>query len=345
MSNPTAVSMESLLQSLPGQIESALVLGREFAAKNKFRNIRKVLFYGMGGSAIGGDILKSIMSDRSRVLFSVSRQDRWSRRIDHETLVIFSSYSGNTAEILDVFNQAVRSRARLLGVSSGGLLCDLAAKHRVPFLKIPGGMPPRCALGFLAFALLPALEKLGEFRIPDKEIQEVLKTVRHVPHAKVRRLAKQLAGRLIHIYSSSGFMQPAAVRWRAEIAENAKMLASHHLLPEMFHNEIEGWMHPRWAIQKSAAVFLTDRDDAAELTVKIAAASHYIRKQGGTALNVASQGNSLLARLFSLILFGDWLSYELALLNKVDPVTIHAISAIKQAGERNAKSMRQRKKR
>jgi glucose/mannose-6-phosphate isomerase len=322
--------MQVWLASMATQVEEALALGHIFSTRHSFTRIRKVLFYGMGGSAIGGDVLRAIMADRSGVLFNVFRQGRWSRWIDSETLVIFSSYSGNTGEILDVFNQAVKSKAQLLVLTSGGRLQEQAQELGVPCLRIPGGMPPRCALGFLTFSLLPVLAQLGHFKIPAAEIREVLSILRKVPRAKIKALARQLNDKLIHLYSASGFMQSAAIRWRAEIAENSKMIASHHLLPEMFHNEIEGWSHPVWAVRKSVAVFLTDKDDPKDLKGKIKAASRILESRGGKAVVLQSQGKTRLARLFWLISFGDWISYELALLNKVDPVAIDAIVSLKK---------------
>ena len=322
--------MEAWLSSLPVQAAEALALGNSFSARNRFSRIRKVLFFGMGGSAIGGDILRAIMDDRSNALFNVCRESRWPRWMDAETLVIFSSYSGNTGEILEAFKQSVKSKAQRLVLTSGGRLQALARKNKVPCLQIPGGMPPRCALGFMTFSLLPVLEKLGHFKIPSAEIREVLSILRKVPRSEIKRLAKQLSGQSICLYSAAGFMQAAAVRWRAEIAENAKMLDSHHALPEMFHNEIEGWAHPVRAVRRSTAVFLTDHEDPADLKDKIKAASKIIQSRGGRVVNLASRGKTRLARLFSLIVFGDWLSYELALLNRVDPISIDAIAALKQ---------------
>lgn len=207
---------------------------------------------------------------------------------------------------------------------------ELAQEKGIACLRIPSGMPPRCALGVLTFSLLPVMEKLGEFKVPAAEIREVLAVLRNVPRAKIKALARQLHDKLIHIYCASGFMQSAAVRWRAEIAENAKMLASHHLLPEMFHNEIEGWAHPSWAIRRSVAVFLTDKDDPKDLKDKIKTASRILESRGGKAVILASQGKSRLARMFYLISFGDWISYELALLNHADPVAIDAIALLKK---------------
>ncbi len=322
--------MEAWLNSLSGQITEALATGRQFAKRHPFAAIRKVLFYGMGGSAIGGDVLRAVMADRSGVLFSVYRQGRWSRWADEDTLVIFSSYSGNTWEMIDVFHKAARSRVRLLVVTSGGRLAEIAQAANVPCLKIPSGMPPRCALGYLTFSLLPVMEKVGGFKIPAGELKELLAVLQKAPKALAKRLAVKLKDRSIHLYTVSGFMEPAAARWRAEIAENAKMLASHHLLPEMFHNEIEGWQYPRWAVKRSAAVFLTDKEDAPVLRRKIRAAMQLIHKAGALAVEVPSKGKSRLARLFSLISVGDWTSYELALRNGADPVAIPAISAIKR---------------
>ena len=322
--------MEVWLNSLSGQISEALLTGRKFVRHHPFVSVRKVLFYGMGGSAIGGDVLRAVMTERSSVLFSVYRQGRWSRWVDEDTLVVFSSYSGDTWEMIDVLHKAVRSKARLLVVTSGGRLAEIAQAAGVPCLKIPSGMPPRCALGYLTFSLLPVMEKVGGFKIPAGELKELLSTLKKAPKAFAKRLAAKLQNRILHLYTVSGFMEPAAARWRAEIAENAKMLASHHLLPEMFHNEIEGWQYPKWALKRSAAIFLTDKDDSPVLRRKIQAAMQVIRKAGALAVEVPSKGKSRLARLFSLISAGDWTSYELALKNGADPVAIPAISAIKK---------------
>ncbi len=322
--------METWLRSLPNQITEALSAGRQFVSRHRFKSVRKVLFYGMGGSAIGGDVLRVVMGDRSKILFSVYRQGRWSQWVDSETLVVFSSYSGNTWEILDVFAKAVKSKAKLLVVTSGGQLAQAAQAAGVPCLRIPDGMPPRCALGYLTFSLMPVMEKVGGFKLPAGEVAELLTLLKSLPGTLPRRLAAQLKDRMIHLYAVSGFMEPAAARWRAEIAENAKMMASHHLLPEMFHNEIEGWRYPAWVVKHSAAIFLTDQEDPAILKNKIRASIRLIRKAGALALEVPSRGKTRLARLFSLIAAGDWTSYELALCHETDPVAIPAILAIKK---------------
>ena len=119
-------------------------------------------------------------------------------------------------------------------------------------------------------------------------------------------------------------------RWRAQFAENAKTLASSHLIPEMLHNEIEGWKFPREIIKKSSAVFFSDLNDPLWLRKKIQVAQKAIKSAGADVLEIKSSGRSLVARLFFLLVLADWVSYELAILNKVDPISIPVIESLKK---------------
>lgn len=321
--------MKDILCSLDRQILEALEIGKRFNSP-KPNNINKILFCGMGGSAIGGDVLRLMVNRNSTFPFKVSRSPEVPASLDENTFVILSSYSGNTRETLQVAEQVFKRGIPSLVMSSGGSLANLALRKQVPWLRIPPGVMPRCAIGYTSFSLLPVLKRWGWANYKEADIQEVLKIVRTIPSVKARQLAKQLKGKSVHFYGTAGLLSPALTRWRGQFAENAKMLASHHLIPEVFHNEIEGWSHPSDIIRKSAAVFFTDRDDATWLAPKIKAAAKLIQKNGAKVFEVPSQGKSVLARLFSLIVLGDWVSYELALLNGVDPLAIPAIEAVKK---------------
>ncbi|MFZ5802166.1 MAG: bifunctional phosphoglucose/phosphomannose isomerase [Candidatus Omnitrophota bacterium] len=324
-----ARDVQDFLKGFRDQAADGLKLGTEFCAHHNFRCYPRILFMAVGGSAMSGDILRVLVSDRSNFHLCVHREADLPRWVGDDTFVIFSSYSGNSKEVLRAFGQFRVREGNALVVTSGGELAALAAEKKVPCLKIPGGIPPRCALGYLAFSVLPVLERVGDFRVPQEEIREMLEILRTDVRPEARRIASKLKGRMIALYGVSGFMEPAVMRWRAQLAENAKTLSAHHFLPEMLHNEIEGWREPAGILRRSAVVFLTDPSDWSELEPKRRAAAAHMKKCGAKVLTLESRGERPLARLFSLILLGDWVSYELAAMNRVDPFGIPTIDRIK----------------
>jgi glucose/mannose-6-phosphate isomerase len=321
--------MKALLCGLDRQITEALEIGRRFSLP-KPKGIDKVLFCGMGGSAIGGDVLRLLVSHHSKIPFKVNRSGELPHWTDSGTLAILSSYSGNTAEILSVVEPLLKKGAKVIALCSGGKLPNLAKQKNFPCFFIPGGIMPRCAIGYMTFSLMPLLKRWGWLTYSERDVQEALRAVRRVPQAKAKTIAKKLHGRYVHFYGSSNAVAPALTRWRAQWAENAKSMASQHLMPEMFHNEIEGWRFPKEILKRSAAVFLKDEDDPEWLAPKIRAVQAMIRKAGALVMEIPSEGRTLLGRLFSLMALGDWVSYELALLNGVDPLGIPAIESIKK---------------
>jgi len=322
--------MKPFLESLDTQIVEAIRIGTKLQIPKNWSGIKKILFCGMGGSAIGGDILRRIEFKKDRFPFLVQRTPAIPKWVDSETLAIVSSYSGNTREVLEAFQAVHRAKAKMLVVSSGGKLAALAKKHKLPHVIIPNGMPPRCAVGYMTFVLIPALNKMKLMSVSKKEIAECLKVIQQLPKAKAKSLAKKMAHHFAHLYAVSGIMEPVLTRWRAQLAENSKTLVSHQYLPEMYHNEIEGWNVPRSVISRSVAVFFIDREDPAWIAEKRKVTQRIIRKHHGKVIEVASTGKSSLARIFSLIALGDWVSYELAMMYKVDPLSIKNIDYLKK---------------
>lgn len=323
--------MEAYLKDLANQIVKARAIAGGINLPSSFiQRPAKVLYCGMGGSAISGDILGTVAQSRSRIHWTVNRTSRLPQWVDSKTIVILSSYSGNTQEVQSIFKQAVQRKAHFLVVSSGGWLADEALKRKIPFFRLPQGYPPRFAIGYTTFSLLFLFMRYRWFSFSGKEIGEVLRVVRHFPEAEARKLAKRLFGKNIAIYGG-GLMQSVALRWRTQFAENAKTLASCEALPEMFHHEIEGWIFPAFKVKRSVAVFLTDKNEPDWLRKKKKVAMKAIREQGAEVAEVKACGEGVLARIFSMILLGDWTSCGLAKLNKVDPMSICAIDRVKKA--------------
>lgn len=322
--------MKKILESLPGQIQEAVAIGRAFEAPDWRKKISKIIFCGMGGSAIGGDILRTLVNSYSPTVFEVCRTGKIPGWTDSSTLVIFSSYSGNTPETLGNLDVARKAKAKILILSSGGKLGQAAVKHKLPYLQVPGGLPPRCAIGYLTFSLLPVLAAWGRLKFSEKEFHEALRVVAGVSLKRAKLLAKQLWNRSVHFYGYSNFSESVLTRWRAQFAENSKVLASSHLIPEMLHNEVESWKFPAEIIQKSSAVFFSDASDPAWLKNKIRAAQAMMRQAGADVIEIKSSGTSLAARLFSLLALADWVSFELAALNEIDPIIIPVIESLKK---------------
>lgn len=322
--------MKNLLKDLAGQIERSRVIASGVSLPASFiKRPAKVLFCGMGGSAISGDILGTVAQSRSRIHWTVNRTSRLPEWVDSKTLVILSSYSGNTHEVQAIFRQALARKAHFLVVASGGWLVEEAVRKKIPVFRLPQGYPPRFAIGFGTFCLLFLFIRYRWFSVTEKEIAEVIRIARHFPVSQARTIARKLYDKSIRIYGG-GLMQPVAMRWRTQLAENAKVLASCEALPEMFHHEVEGWFFPRFKVARSVAVFLTDKNEPDWLVKKRRVAMRAIRERGAKVFEVSARGEGGLARIFSAIMLGDWVSYELAKLYKVDPMSIRVINRIKK---------------
>jgi glucose/mannose-6-phosphate isomerase len=332
-------SMRLLMQSLPAQVTAAMEAGRKLDLPVPPR-VAHVVVSGMGGSAAGGDVVRAAASAVLRVPLLVCRDYRLPGFLDSSTLVFASSYSGNTEETLAAYEQAQAAGAAIVCLTSGGRLASLAAEHRHPVLPLPPGLPPRAALGYSAVLLLSALTAMKlvpDMTGPLRETAGLLTRLadRYRPETpeagnQAKRIARSLSGRLIAVYASSANLEPAAVRWRGQIEENAKNLAFHHLVPEMNHNELEGWELPPQLLAQIAVVFLRDPGDHPQVQRRFSLTAELIARKAGVVQQVWSEGESLLARIFSTICLGDYVSLYLAFLNSVDPTPVVVLETLKE---------------
>jgi glucose/mannose-6-phosphate isomerase len=254
------------------------------------------------------------------------------------TLVVVSSYSGNTEETLAAFRGARESGAKILCLTTGGEVLRLAKLSGYPVIKVVPGLQPRAALGYSFFPLLLALTRIGIVRNQDASIRETIDllwrlsrrfgNLRNKTNQAVR-IARMLHGKLPIIYSSSEHLDAVNVRWRGQISENAKQLAYGHVLPEMNHNEIVGWEVDRALMTKTTVVFLKDKGVHDRVRLREDITRSIVRRRAGKVLEVSSEGSSLLARIFSLVYLGDWVSYYLAILNKRNPTPVKVIEYLK----------------
>lgn len=335
--------MMDLLTDFPSQIEEGVRIGEDFdVPKSLHGPFDKVVFVGMGGSAIGGDVIRSLTSSESQIPIWISRHYQLPPFVDSKTLCIFSSYSGNTEETLFAFNEGLKKKVKTLAITSGGELARLCGKHAIPLITIPTGFPPRAALGYSVFPLLRVLGKMKVIPWDAKAVKETVSLLESLARKKyspdvptddnpAKMLAQRLGNRLVVIYAGADLLDSAALRFRNQIEENAKALASHHIIPEMNHNEILGWQFPAKLISQSSAVFLRDVKDHPRVDLRMDFTKNLLsRERGVPTEEIRSQGKSRLARLFSAIYEGDWISYYLALFYQIDPTPVVVIEALKK---------------
>jgi glucose/mannose-6-phosphate isomerase len=331
--------MYALLTGFPGQVKEAIAIGREAHVSLPVKRIRNIIVCGLGGSAIGGDLLRSYLADELAVPLMVNRHYTLPHFVGPDSLVIISSYSGNTEETNAAHREAIKRRAKILCISSNGVTAQLAQKQRTPLVTIPGGLPPRTALGYSFFPLLLALTSLGFARNKSREIRETVDLLESraalysdpgAADNKALRLAELLQNRLAVCYSSTERLDAVSTRWRGQIAENSKSLAFGHVLPEMNHNELVGWKVLGDLMKEIQVFFLRDKDDHPRVRVRIDITAGIIRTFTPHVTEVWSEGTTLLARMFSLISLGDWMSFYLAILHREDPTPVLAIDHLKR---------------
>ena len=332
--------MYDWIAAFPEQVEEAISIGRKFKAPYSTRGVTAIVLSGLGGSAIGGDLLRTYLADRMDVPILVNRNYDLPKYVGKNTLVIISSYSGNTEETIAAHKDAIKRKAKVLCISTNGMTAAIAKKHGHPCIMIPGGLSPRAAVGYSFFPLLMALRAMKFVKVPEKEIAEAVSLLRRLSKRwsnpagtgnEPLALAKRLYMKYPIIYSSTEHLDAINVRWKGQINENAKQLAGGHVLPEMNHNELVGWKHLPGLLRSAHVVFLKDKGTHKRVALREKLTREWIKPMASGVTEVKSHGTGVLARMFSLIHFGDWVSLYLAILNGEDPEPVEAINVLKDA--------------
>ena len=334
--------MLDVIGSFPEQCMEAKEIGSGFRLPRSYKiPYRNIVCTGLGGSAIGSDILRSYLLYEAKVPIFVNRNYLLPAFVGERTLVIVSSYSGDTEETLSAYRDAKKRRAKLIVVTSGGRLRAMADKDGLPVIDIPDGMPPRCAIGYSFFPALIILAKIGIIKNRTNEIDQtinILKTLKkarigfEIPEKKntAKKIARALHNKYPIIYASQDSTDCVVTRWRGELAENAKVLSSGNLVPEMNHHEIVGLENPGHPIKKLIVVILRDPLDHPRIAKRMEITKMLLSKRGFKVVEVSASGHSRLARIFSLLYIGDFVSFYLAILNRTDPTPVASIAYLKK---------------
>jgi glucose/mannose-6-phosphate isomerase len=327
------------LHGLPQQCRTAWRRAQEFQLPKGYTNIDKVVVLGMGGSAIGGSLLRNLASRLDKPIIFVTRDYDLPSFVDDRTLVIASSYSGNTEETLSAFSQAVKIRCKKLAMTSGGKLKALAEDARVPIFLIDLVSQPRAALGYSFIPLIVFLQKLGflkdkpaEVEVMIRDLERLVEEIKEtVPTSSnpAKQLAAKLRGRIAVIYGA-GILSAVARRWKTQINENSKAWAFHETFPELNHNAVVGYQFPSELASKIYVVLLRCPSLHPRTLIRYQVTSELLKQKDISHEIIDSQGESELSQMMSLIYFGDWVSYYLAILNETDPTPVKAIDYLKK---------------
>jgi glucose/mannose-6-phosphate isomerase len=297
---------------------------------------RAVIVAGMGGSAAGGDLLATCAAERLDVPVIVHRGYGLPALVGPRDLVVVTSYSGETAEALSAFEAGLQRGAAVAVVTSGGRLGALARQRHLPRVEAPAGLMPRYALGHLFFSLLALLRAADLIPVKDAEVEEALGVLEQLgpdlgpdrPAAanQAKGLALALEDRIPLIYGGP-LTGAVAYRWKTDLEENAKTFAAAGALPETNHNEIEACSGP--SASRLHLVLLRDEGEPPEIARRFAVLGELVGGSLGGASQVWTRGTSSLARLLSVLAFGQWTSFYLALLRGVDPWSVPLLEALK----------------
>ncbi len=322
---------------LVGRLPDLLAEGQRVAGDAKVPTSypRKVFVCGMGGSAISGDLLAAANPNERPPQILVVRDYHLPPYVAKDDLVVAVSYSGNTEETLSCFSEAVARGCPPMAIASGGKLLEAAHKYDVPAVTVPGGLPPRGALGYLFSATAMLLDHAGAGGY-HRDLEKLPGHLRRlagdlqpsVPPGEnpAKVLAAKLQGRT-PIVNATPFLGPVARRWQTQLNENAKVLAWHALLPEMDHNELVGWANDDRR-GSFGAVFLRDSREGPPMEARLRATQDLVG-EGSVVGTFTAEGENPMERLFHLLHLGDFVSVYLALLRGVDPTPVKVIEELK----------------
>ena len=334
-----AEGMVAHVRNLPWQCRQAWQKAAEFVLSPEFRDIDKIVICGMGGSAIGGDLLRSLISHLSKPIVFVHRDYHLPAFVDSKTLVIASSYSGNTEETLSAFNQALNIDCKKLAVTTGGRLKKLAQESSVPVFTIEYSSQPRAALGYSFIPLIALFCQLGFLPSEAAELERMAQMLESLlgrlaediatPLNPAKQLATKLFGKLIAIYGA-GVVSPVAQRWKTQINENSKSWAFYETFSELNHNAVVGYEFPGELRDKVYVILLRSPSLHPRILARYQITSEILQKAGIGHQVIDSQGEDRLTQIMSLVFLGDWVSYYLAMLYQVDPTPVEVINYLKE---------------
>jgi len=326
-------SMIEVIKELYVHIEHSFDIISE-SNLNPKNNVENILICGMGGSAIGGDFVRTVLKDDFKIPVLVNRDYDLPNWVSQNTLIFICSYSGNTEETISCYNSTVNNNIKPIVISSGGHILEDAKKNNFDFVQLPKGIQPRAAFGYSASLLLLALVKIGI--IHKKYSDQLFNSIESIKNNSFKyssiskgndalELSKIIYNKFPIIYCTLN-TEVVAFRLRCQLAENSKILSSHFVLPEQNHNEIEGFSNND--ISNFVILWIKDKNDNERIIKRIDITSKLL-KNIKYQFDYSEESDSLIERLFNLIYLFDWVSFYCAIYHKTNPTPVNTILKLK----------------
>ncbi len=321
--------MKQLIESFPRQLKEALEIGRKAQLKAPGGPYSNVVVTGLGGSGIGGKIAAQLVHKEAKCPIETYNNYYLPGYVNHKSLVIACSYSGNTEETIAAMDQALGKGARVVVITSGGAMLETAKSKGLDHIVIPGGNPPRT---MLAYSLVQQFFVLHHFGIIGDGFEGAVKTAaamledeKEAIKKAAKKLTEKLVGKRLVIYSEAN-TEAVAIRFRQQVNENSKELCWHHAIPEMNHNELVGWAGGKEDI---AVVIFRHKEDHERTQMRMEINKGIFQKYTPHIHEIWSKGDTAFARQLYLINLGDWISLYWAEAKEVDPTEIEVINMLK----------------
>ena len=321
--------MNDYINDFTNHLREAMRIGSIAQLKKSNKTFKNVLICGLGGSGIGGTIVNDVVYSRVSIPILATKDYSIPNFVDDSTLVIASSYSGNTEETLGALEKCIKRNAEICIISSGGKLKAIAEHNNFNHIIIPDGHPPRAMFGYAFTELFYVLTHYGiideSFKADFEKAINLLDSEKKDIQSQAKDLAKKMYQQTPVIYVAQGF-EGVAVRFRQQINENSKMLCWHHVIPEMNHNELLGW---RTNVENLAVVYFRNKSDFDRNQTRMDINKKVISKYTSNISEVWSKGNSVIENTLYHINIGDWVSWYLSEMNNVDAIEIDVINYLK----------------
>ncbi len=331
-------NMYDLLVSFPDQLNEAWDIAMQAEIAKPAHEINNIVVTGMGGSGIGGDLLATLFAQDIDIPIYVNKEYNLPKFVNKNTLLFVCSYSGNTEETISAIKSVKDKAPHTICISSNGTLEKIAKEEGYSLIKVPAGRPPRTALPYLFTATVVAMQKLSIIKDQKKNFEETTTVLKDIikniadynnPENPTVICAQNIVGKAPIIYSGMEPSQALPTRWRNQFSENSKILAFGNLLPEMNHNEIVGWETPTGILDKVHVIFLNDKLNSDRVKARVDITKQILSRFDIPITEFESTGTSRLCRTMSLLIYGDFVSYYLALLNNIDPTPVSNIDFLK----------------
>ncbi|HEX2069556.1 MAG TPA: bifunctional phosphoglucose/phosphomannose isomerase [Actinomycetota bacterium] len=334
-----ASGMLAVTGTLGEQLEEGFALGRAAEGIAGAAGLHNVVVCGMGGSGVTGDVLRAALSVDAVVPIITSKGYELPAFCGPDSLILAVSYSGNTEETVAAYRDAVSRGCRVVAIASGGALLAAARSNGVPFIGIPPTvLAPRAALGYLVGSALAVVERAGATGEREADVRASRLTLealasrlgagRPMESNQAKQIAAWLRGRTVLVWGTEGASEAAALRWKTQLNENAKVPAFWGALPELDHNEVEASSGE--GSEPHRLVILRSHTEPPRMRLRVPETIHAMTSAGLDTREVWCEGSGPLEQALSLIMMGDFVSIYLAVLRGVDPTPIPVLTSLKE---------------